>query len=135
MKKTIIFSGFMGVLLMGAASADHKVATVNHVDRNVDLVNTNVVTLNTRANTDKATVDGHTLDVSSLTTGRQVVPTNEDECAGLDTRTYSGCGYISSSGTDGQYKLIKIVKAETASGSGNGGSSPTPVEVTDTVNP
>ena len=114
MKKTIIFAGFMGFLLTGVASATTTVATVKHVDRNVDTVNAHVVELNNRASTDNTTVNGHTSDISSLNTNKQVVPTNANECQNLDSTRYSGCGYISASGTTGAYRLVKIVKPESS---------------------
>ena len=110
--KKIIFAGFMGVLLTGFANAADTttVATVKRVDTSVNTVNQNVITLNNRANTDADKVDAHKSDITDMTSNRQVVPSNQNECANLDTNTYSGCGYISANGTGGTYQLVKIAK-------------------------
>ena len=112
MKKTIIFAGFMGFLLVGVANAADTttVATVKKVDTAVNTVNAEVVALNNQATTDADTVDTHKGDITDITNNRQVVPSNLTECQNLNTTLYSGCGYISTSGTDGSYTLVKIAK-------------------------
>ena len=112
MKKTIIFAGFMGILLVGVASAADTtvVATVKKVDADVNTVNAAVVTLNNKANDDANTVKVQKGEITDLNSNRQVVPSNPTECQNLDTTLYSGCGYISTSGTDGAYTLVKIAK-------------------------
>jgi hypothetical protein len=112
MKKTIIFAGFMGIVLMGAANAADgiKVATDTLVNNNVYTVNESVRQLNVKADADKRIVDTNTDDVSSITDNRQTIPDNA--CDNLGS-AYSGCGYIAiggpGNGKDAEnYQWIKI---------------------------
>ena len=111
MKKTIIFAGFMGIILMGAAhAADNlKVATGVLVDNSVYTENQNVKTLNDKADADKLIVDTNKADLSTMNSNRQTVPGNA--CEGLGS-AYSGCGYIATNGpgngSSENYQWIKI---------------------------
>jgi len=112
MKKTIIFAGFMGIILMGAAHAadDIKVATDVMVDNNVYTINETVKQLNVKADADKQLVETNKGDVSSMNGNRQTIPDNT--CQNLGN-AYSGCGYIATDGpgdgvTKAKYQWIKI---------------------------
>ena len=109
MKKTIIFAGVMGVMLVHMANAEvtqnfptdvtHpaftaasnaakpyavreaniKLATTNYVDVRVNEANTDVQTLSTTANTDKVAVDANATAIDAMDDDRQVKPST-DSC-------------------------------------------------------
>ena len=111
MKKTVIFAGFLGIILMGTACAeDLKVATDGFVDTSITIENRKVIELNNTADRDKVTVDANHDAAQDIEAERQVIPTNQCGDLGSD---YSGCGYIAAGGpTENQgpsdYQWIKI---------------------------
>lgn len=75
-----------------------KLATTKYVNKHADAANTAVQGLSNTANTDNTTVTTNANDITTLTSNRQVITNNENECANLDTTVYSGCGYIAADG-------------------------------------
>lgn len=151
MKKTLIFAGFMGLLLANtgmaavnlpafpadgvtnptftgqnnaatnyAAQEDRiKVATTHYVDQRVGEVEAGVNALSGDVSDTQTAVEANADDIADMETGRQTVPGSaETLCNSLSTHTeYSGCGYISPSGTGSNnasdYKWV-LIASDTA---------------------
>lgn len=77
-----------------------KLATTKYVNKHADVANRDVQQLSNTANTDNTTVTTNANNITTLTSNRQVITNNENECQGLDTNVYSGCGYIAADGTN-----------------------------------
>jgi len=98
-----------------------KLATTKYVDKKVDDVNDQVVTLNNSANTANTAVTANEDDIDDLEENRQVVP-QTNTCSGNDIgegQNYAACGYISSGGTGtnqaSEYAWVKIAAEPCAS--------------------
>lgn len=100
-----------------------KLATTKYVNKHADAANTAVQGLSNTANTDNTSVTTNANNITTLTSNRQVITNNENECANLDTNVYSGCGYIAADGQNAnattaasdktKFQWVKIIATPT----------------------